>query len=344
MNPPKHILVIRLSAMGDVAMTVPVLRVLTQTYPDLQVTVLTRRQLFPLFEGITNLYCKEAEVEGAHKGIFGLTKLSKEVRKLGIDAVADLHNVIRSKVVTKLVGMKGVATATLDKGRDEKKKLTQAKGMGLVQLKSTHERYAEVFSKLGLPIDLSTHEFPKRKPLKPRINTLMGEPTKKCVGIAPFAAYESKMYPMELLRQVLAKLNENENLHVLLFGGGQNEVEQLTELATQYPNATNVAGALTFEEELNLISNLDLMVAMDSSNGHLAANFDIPVITLWGVTHPFLGFMPFNQPMENQLMANRNEYPLIPTSVYGNKFPEGYEKAMETIAPEVVLKKINQMI
>lgn len=330
--------------MGDVAMTVPVLRVVTQTYPELQITVLTRKNLFPLFDGIPNLYCKEAEVEGTHKGAFGLWRLAKEVKKLGIDGVADLHNVIRSKVVTKLLGMKGISIATIDKGRDEKKKLTQAQGMGLEQLKSTHERYAEVFAELGLPIDLSTHEFSKRKPLNPRLNTLMGESTKKCIGIAPFAAYESKMYPLALMQQVIVQLNQDNNLHILLFGGGKKEIDQLTEIASQYQNVTNVAGALTFEEELNLISNLDVMVAMDSANGHLAANFNIPVITLWGVTHPYLGFMPFNQPMKNQIMANRNEYPLIPTSVYGNKFPEGYENLMETIGPEEVVGKINSVL
>ena len=83
---------------------------------------------------------------------------------------------------------------------------------------------------------------------------------------------------------------------------------------------------------------------MDSGNGHLAAIFGIPVLTLWGVTPPYAGFAPFNQPESNQLISDRKKYPLIPTSVYGNKYPKGYEKAIETIAPETVLEKIKEIL
>ncbi len=344
MHKPAHILVIRLSAMGDVAMTVPVLRVVTQTYPEIKLTVVSRRLFAPLFADIPNVHFLEADIYGKHKGLFGLLKLTKEARELHIDAVADLHNVIRSKIVTRNLSLKGTQTATIDKGRAEKKKLTNAKGLGLVLLKSTHQRYADVFEQLGLPVDLSTHQFPERKPLTSRLLTLIGKAPKKCIGIAPFAAYTSKTYPAELMKEVIAHLDSLNKYRILLFGGGTEEMTQLTEWAALFPNATNVAGALTFVEELNLISNLDVMVSMDSANGHLAALFGIPVITLWGVTHPYAGFTPFQQPEENQLKADRNQYPLIPTSVYGNKFPEGYENVMESIAPSKVVDKVLDLL
>jgi ADP-heptose:LPS heptosyltransferase len=68
----------------------------------------------------------------------------------------------------------------------------------------------------------------------------------------------------------------------------------------------------------------------------------IKTITLWGATHPFLGFSPFNQPLENALVSDRNLYPKLPTSVYGNKKEEGYQDAMRTILPEQVIEKIVQ--
>ena len=83
---------------------------------------------------------------------------------------------------------------------------------------------------------------------------------------------------------------------------------------------------------------------MDSGNAHISAMYGIPTITLWGVTHPYAGFYPFGQNETNALLADREMYPLIPTSVYGNKFPEGYDQVMETISPEMVLKKIAQTI
>ena len=86
-----------------------------------------------------------------------------------------------------------------------------------------------------------------------------------------------------------------------------------------------------------------MMVSMDSGNAHLAAMYGIPTITLWGVTHPYAGFYPFGQDPDNALLANREEYPLIPTSVYGNKCPKGYENAIATITPAQILDRIEAL-
>ena len=339
----KHILVIRLSAMGDVAMTVPVLRVITQTYPELKLTVLSRPFFKPLFDGIPNLNFLEADVYGKHKRL-GLIKLAEEAKELGIDAVADLHNVIRSKVMTQFLKLKGIKTATIDKGRSEKKDLVNANGKNISQLKTTHQRYADVFEKLGFPLDLKNFSPPAKKRLVPKLNGLIGVESKKLIGIAPFAAHTSKMYPLDLMKKAIADLNASDKYRIFLFGGGKKEIEQLNKLENPFSNVSNVAGKLNFEEELSLISNLDLMVSMDSGNGHLAAIFGIPVITLWGVTHPYAGFAPFNQPESNQLVTDRDKYPLIPTSIYGNKYPKGYDEAMKTINPDEVVLKIKDVL
>jgi ADP-heptose:LPS heptosyltransferase len=338
----KHILVIRLSALGDVAMTVPVLRVFSQTYPNVKFTVLSKPGYKPLFSSIENLHFLEADVYGEHKG-FGLLKLAKEIKSLGVYAVADLHNVIRSKTITGYLSLSGIATAGIDKGRSEKKALVNSPSE-LIRLKTTHQRYADVFEALGFPLKLEDHLFPKKKELTPQLHELIGKHTKKMIGIAPFAAYSSKMYPLEMMKEIIFNLNEGNLYKIFLFGGGKKEAEILNEWDVQFENVTNLAGKYALETELTLISNLDLMLAMDSSNGHLAALYDIPVVTLWGVTHPYAGFTPFNQPNEHQLVANREVYPLIPTSVYGNKFPAGYEEAMRGISVETVLQKMLEII
>ncbi len=340
---PKHILVIRLSALGDVAMMVPVLRVLTSNYPKLKVTVLSRKRFAPLFAEVPGVSFLEADVYGKHKGL-GLFKLAAEARAQGIDAVADLHNVIRSKVIRTSLRMKGLAVAYIDKGRSEKKMLTSGNRKELPQLKSTHERYADVFRMLGFKIDLAKHSFPKRMDVSPRIQHFFGPEPRKAVGIAPFAAYSSKMYPLEMTREVIQKLDEEDRCKIFLLGAGAEETELLKSVAAEFNNVENLADQLTFEEELSLISNLDLMVSMDSSNGHLAAQFGVPVITLWGVTHPCLGFKPFGQPEENQLLTDRDKFPLIPTSVYGNSYPVGYENAMESIPVQRVVDKISSFL
>ena len=172
------------------------------------------------------------------------------------------------------------------------------------------------------------------------LNTLDG----KLVGVAPFAAFAGKNYSEAQMTETLKKLNATQKFKILLFGGGNHEQQQLDRWATQFENCTTIAGKLSFNEELSLISNLDVMLSMDSGNGHLAAMYGIPVVTLWGVTHPYAGFSPFGQPAAYSMVSNRDKYPLIPTSVYGNKLPEGYENVMRTIEPEAVVAKIIEIL
>ena len=126
----------------------------------------------------------------------------------------------------------------------------------------------------------------------------------------------------------------------MLFGGGKKEIEILNTLSSDKENVINMAGKIKFPQELQLISNLDVMLSMDSGNAHIAAMFGVKVITLWGATHPYAGFSPFNQPLENALVSDRNLYPKLPTSVYGNKKVEGYEDAMRTISVEKIVSSI----
>ncbi len=343
-NKVAHILVIRLSAMGDVAMTVPVLRTFRATYPDIKITVLTRKFFEPLFSGIENLEVYHADVTGRHKGAVGLTRLFNELRKLNIDAVADLHNVLRSNVLKTMFSIKRIKVVQIDKGRAEKKALTRSQNKVFKQLKTTHQRYAEVFEGLGCPIDLIKHQFPGKQRLTPNIVCLTQNSPKKWLGIAPFAQYESKTYPLELMVEVIEKLDKEDQFEIFLFGGGKREMDILNNISSKYNNVVNVAGKLPFEDELKLIGNLDVMLSMDSGNAHLAAMYGVPTITLWGVTHPYTGFMPFGQPSQHAILPNLAKYDLIPTSIYGNKVPPGYQKVMDTIKPETVVEAINKLL
>ncbi|GAB4153957.1 MAG: glycosyltransferase family 9 protein [Winogradskyella sp.] len=338
MSQTKHILVIRFSAMGDVAMTVPVLRALTSQYPHLKVTVVTRGFFKPFFEDIPNVEVHIADLKGKHKGVLGLYKLSKALRKLGFHMVADLHNVLRSKIL-KLFFF-GKKVVQIDKGRAEKKALVS--GKLYAPLKTTHHRYADVFNELGFPIDLSQPDFPKPKTLPKPVLDLGICTDKILIGIAPFAAHKSKMYPLDKMEAIISELSKD--YKIVLFGGGEQETETLNAFEAKHSNVISVAGKLDLKDELTLISNLNLMLSMDSGNGHLAAMFGVKVITIWGVTHPFAGFVPFHQPEDFQLTADRSQYPKIPTSVYGNNYPQGYKNAAGSIAVDTIVLKVKAVI
>lgn len=336
----QHIAVMRLSAMGDVAMTVPVLRAFVKQFPEVQITVISRPFFKPFFEGIPNLSFFAFDEKERHKGFLGLLRLFQDLKGLNIDAFADLHNVLRSKVVRTLFALSGKKIASVDKGRAEKKALTQAENKTFKPLPSMFERHAKVFEQLGFTIDLSQPEFPEKAVLSPEILALIGTNHQKLIGIAPFAQYDSKVYPLDLMQEVIDQLALDTTQTILLFGGGKKEIELLNSLASNKENVIVVAGKIKFQQELQLISNLDVMLSMDSGNAHIAAMLGVKVITLWGATHPFAGFLPFNQPLENALVSDRNLFPKLPTSVYGNKKVEGYEDAMRTITVDAIVKAL----
>lgn len=334
----------RLSAMGDVAMTVPVLRALVNQYPELKISVISRPFFQPFFKDIPNLHFFAFDEKERHKGVLGLWRLFQDLKRLQIDAFADLHNVLRSKVVRSLFALIGKKTAFVDKGRAEKKALTRAENKIFQPLTTMFERHRLVFESLGFPIDLSRPQFPPKAAIEnPELATIVAQ-SQKLIGIAPFAQYDSKVYPLDLMKEVIDTLAQNQEHTILLFGGGQNEKEQLQNLAGDKNNVINMAGKIPFQEELDLISNLDVMLSMDSGNAHIAAMLGVPVVTLWGATHPYAGFLPFNQTLDNALVSDRNQYPQLPTSVYGNKKVAGYENAMRTILPEQVVTRIVEVL
>lgn len=339
----KHILVIRLSAMGDVAMTVPVIKAMIRTYPNVKITIVSRAFLKPIFDNIPNVSFVTADVKGKHKGIYGLYKLYKELKALQIDVVADLHNVLRSKMLGCYFKLGGYKVCKIDKGRTEKKALTRTKDKSFKQLKTTHERYADVFSKLGYNVTLTKEDVLPQLQLTQKVVLFIGKDQKKWIGIAPFAAFAGKTYPATQMEAVISKLSETHQYKIILFGGPADK-KQLALWAQKYNQVINCAGLFSFEEELILIANLDVMLSMDSGNAHLAAMYGKKVVTIWGITHPYAGFYPFGQPPENALLADKEQYPLLPTSIYGNKYPDGYENVMQTITPQAVFDKIVEVI
>ncbi|CAL2089195.1 ADP-heptose:LPS heptosyltransferase [Tenacibaculum sp. 190524A02b] len=329
--------------MGDVAMTVPVIRAFIAKNNNVKITVLTRAFFAPFFSEFDNVEVFIPDLKGKHKGILGLVKLHKELMELGVDCVADLHNVLRSNVLVTLFKLRGIPCVQLDKGRNEKKQLIVKKSNKILKpLKSMHVRYSDVFSKLGFTIDIETIVDVKKTEIPSFIKERIA--TKKIIGLAPFAAYESKSLPIDKLQELIKNLANIDEVTILLIGGGNKEKVILDGLANNYDNIISIVGKGSFKEELDLISNLNVMIAMDSGNGHIAAMYNVPVITIWGVTHPYLGFTPYNQPKENQILPDLQKYPLIPTSVYGKDYPDGYLECFNTIDVQTIVSRVKKYI
>lgn len=334
----QHILIIRLSAMGDVAIAVPVIRELIREYPTTRVTVVSKPFLKPLFDDLSNVSFFAAEVTKKHKGLLGLYRLYQDLKKEKITHIADFHNVLRSKILRSFFMLHRKPTAVINKGRSEKKALIRQKNKIFKQLKTSHQRYADVLNSLGFSIDLSSQNYTEKKSLSKNVIALVGLKKNNWIGIAPFAAFAGKVYPINLMEKVIIKI-ASRGKKVFLFGGGKNEAEILKTIEKKHENILSIAGKVSFKEELELIGFLDLMISMDSGNAHLAAMKQIKTITIWGNTHPYAGFAPFFQPNDYCLLPDLEKYPKVPSSVYGNKELKGYENIMESICPETIINK-----
>ena len=339
-----NILVIRFSAFGDVAMTLPALYSVAKAHPNHTFYMLTSKSFVGLFANqLHNIKPIGVDLK-QYKGVGGLMQLAKKIRtNYKIDAVADLHDVLRSQVLRTSFMLRGKRVAYIRKERAKKKAVIKHKAP-LAPLKHSIDRYRDVFSKLGLEAEMSFTSYFENQPrsLDP-LNSLSFDTSKTNIGIAPFAMHAEKMYPIEKMMEVVKAMSQRDNTHVYLFGGGSKEKEKLEEWGAKYANVTSVVGKLTLQNELLLISYLSALVSMDSANMHLASLVNTPVVSIWGATHPYLGFYGFNQSSRNAVqMADLD---CRPCSVFGN-VPcwRGDHACMNGIAPQTVIDRIETVL
>ena len=224
--------------------------------------------------------------------------------------------------------------AKIDKGRKGKKALTRQKDKVLVQQATSFERYAKVLEQLGFPtkpqfIKLDYSSFCETQKA----------PGETWVGIAPFAKHEAKVYPLKKMEQVINALNERANTTLFLFGGGMEENQQVEALCAKYNHVQPAKNPQGLKGELALMGQLDVMLSMDSANMHLASLVGTPVVSVWGGTHPYAGFLGWNQKTEDCVQL---DLPCRPCSVYGNKpCLRGDYACMNGITPEQIIGKLS---
>jgi ADP-heptose:LPS heptosyltransferase len=322
------ILIIRFSAMGDVAMTAPVIKEFSQAYPQQELLMVTRSTFYPFFTEIPNLNFLGFEPKGKHKGFLGLIKLFLEIRKHKVSQVADLHNNLRSKILCFLFFWSGIQTVSINKGRTGKKRLTRKHNKELVPLELNVSRYADVFVKLGYSINLKNRLIP--------ISILKRE-HEKWIGVSPFAQHIQKVYPFYKMETVLTEL-ANKGFKLFIFGGSPEEALVAESWSAKNSNITSLVKKISLTEELNFIEKLDLMLSMDSSGMHLASLKNIPVVSIWGATHPYAGFLGYGQSINDTVQIDLY---CRPCSVYGNvPCYRGDFACMNNLNPQTVIDKV----
>jgi ADP-heptose:LPS heptosyltransferase len=334
------LLIIRTSAMGDVALLTPLLRALRSQYPDIEMTLVTRPAFAPFFYSIPGLNLFLTDLKKKHKGISGIFRLWSDLKKEHeFNYVIDLHNVLRSKILRRLFNLSGVPFYSIDKGRKEKRGVLS--GRKKIQLTHSVERYSEVFGRAGFPV--KTEKGPwitAPADAQKRAAGLLTETDLIHIGVAPYAKHDLKTWPEEHMIRLLEMIAGKFKVRFWLFGG-KEETHQLISMQNRIPESVLVAGTLSLDEELALISRLKFMISMDSSNMHMATLTGIKVISIWGGTDPLTGFGAWSQPEEYSIRIPVEELTCRPCTVYGKgKCRRGDFACMVWLTPEKVFERL----
>lgn len=327
--------------MGDVAMTVPVIGALRRAYPEMKITILTRKGFWDFFRDVPNIDFIELDPAGKHKGFVGLLRLVADVKRTGVDAYADLHDVLRTKYLRRILGVMGVRIAVIDKGRDEKKELTDKSRKNLRQITPMIERYRQTFERLGFEFDVPPCAEKAIRSVPEYIRELIGGKTGTWIGVAPFAKHNGKIYPIQLSDRLIELLNVKYD-KVFIFGGGQHEKSFAEGMEKRHEGVISVIGKMNMSQEMDLIANLDVIVTMDSATMHIASLMKVPVVSVWGATHPFVGFYGYGQNPNNAVQVDME---CRPCSVFGNKpCIYGDYRCLSAITPEMIAAKVEQVL
>lgn len=338
------ILVIRLSAIGDVAMTIPVIYSAAKANPQHRFTVLTQAFLIPLFMNRpANVDVIGINTKAAEKTLMGLLRFAYALESFNFDMVLDLHDVIRTFIIRSVFWLKGKKVYVVNKARKERAELTSCDHKTLRPLRPVVERYADVFRAAGLEYTENFTSLYDSKPadLSP-VEAVAGVKTGKWIGVAPFAKHRGKIYPIDEMEQVVGILSKNEDYTIFLLGGRGYEEAVLDQWAYQYPRVKSMVGRYSLDNELALISRLDVLLCMDSANMHFASLVGTKVVSVWGATHPYAGFYGYRQDPKNVIGV---DLPCRPCSVFGQKSCyRGDWACMTGITPEKIVEKINEVL
>lgn len=328
------ILAIRFSAIGDVAMTVPVVDSFLRQYPQHHITFLSNPRFEAFFSGMPgNFTFLGADVKKEYHGNAGLRRLIRELAAMDFDLVLDLHGVLRSERIGLGLLTRGVRVKRIRKDRLGRMAVTRRHFKSHKPLKTSFERYCNVFERAGLPVRTDFKSIFSGKPQFAEF----GEKQGRWVGIAPFAAHQGKIYPLSLMEKVIEMLESDERCSRMFVFAYGKEKEQISRWA-RFSKVTFISGQFTMAQELELMCSLDVMLSMDSSNMHLASLVGTRVVSVWGATHPVAGFLGYGQKASDCVQL---DMPCRPCSIYGKKACRyGDCRCMTGISPEQIFNKV----
>lgn len=340
-------LVARFSALGDVAMTLPAVYDACRSNPGLSFYYLTRKHPASMFVNAPeNLTMVSVDLDN-YKGPAGLWRLALSLkRRYRIDTFVDLHNVLRTRVLSSMLALFGVRSRHVFKNRAGRRAVTRRSNKRRIPLTPMPQRYVRTFEAAGIPVERSFISIfpPEGGPTQSFADvTHPKRPGERWITVAPFARHTGKIYPLNLMTEVVRHFAARPDTKVFVYGFGDEESREIETMRAGDPHVVNMAEHhLGLPGELSLLSHSDIMLSMDSANMHLASLAGLRTVSIWGATHPLTGFSGYGQRQEDEIGV---ELDCRPCSVFGNKpCRYGDYRCLSRISPETVVSHMEDIL
>ena len=289
-----------------------------------------------LFESCGNVAFMAADIQNANSGFRGLFKLYIQLIKLEFDDVVDLHNTFRSKFLSVLFKLKGKRVNTYDKLRDLRNDMIH-KGV-ILSGPHTTDQYMKAFQYLDANIHMDNRTHMKV------LHKNLGNTPGRRICLAPFSTHRAKEWTLDHMAQLIDLLLEDDRNQVYCLAFDNREKEIFQRWQRKHPQLGLIDDIHSLADQMKLMSTMDIVVSMDSANMHLAALVGTPVVSIWGSTHPDLGFAPLGN-MEGVIQPPPSYQGRRPLSRFGHfrnsRDIQDAQNAMASITPQQVLARID---
>ena len=280
------ILLIRFSSIGDIVLTFPVVKSIRKAFPDAKIHFASKKNVETLLLG----------AEGIDKFHFlsdSFVHFKKEIKEESFDHIIDLHNNLRTKRLT--FGLPG-KIVRFNKLNLRKWLFTRFKWNTLPNIHVV-DRYLATLQGLGIvACDKTENHFSIPPAFQINMPERFPRLDGKFVAIAIGAQYKTKRVPKEKWVEILHEMDEK-----IVIVGGEMDREVGAWLIDQLPNKVmiNSCGEFNILESASIVSQAKSLLTNDTGMMHIAACFDIQIISIWGNTTPKFGMSPY-RPKKNE--------------------------------------------
>jgi len=341
-KPPLKILIIRLSSIGDIILTTPIIRVLKQKFPNCTIDFLIKKQFSELVDYhpfINNVYKFDSQNKK-----FSLRKIKDKIVQENYDLIVDLHKNFRSYYLS--IGSGAKKIVRYKKFIFRRFLLIKFKLNLFKKIIPVYKRYFLSLLQLNIFYDKLGLEVFFDDSIKQKINNkyaaFLKNKDQKILGIAPGASFFTKRWKAEGFEYVINHFIENHNLKIILFGNGSDR-ELITSLNIRYTHKIlNSAGELSLSETGVLMDHCDLFLTNDSGLLHLACALKKKVVAIFGNTTEELGFFPLTT--DKIIIENKNLLCRPCSHIGRDSCPKNHFKCMKDIKPDTVIAAVEKLL